>query len=104
MPSAGPGWPVWAWPVPARSAPARTGPSPPPARDLITPTTVDPPLVDGMITSDVERVAPIYLGSPHPDDYVSAVPQPPADGGTASSFQRSEERRVGKEGRSVWWR
>src|SRR5690625_7982810 len=28
---------------------------PPPARDLITPTTVDPPLVDGMITSDVER-------------------------------------------------
>ncbi|HJB09569.1 MAG TPA: hypothetical protein H9786_03400 [Candidatus Brachybacterium merdavium] len=60
---------------------------PPPARDLITPTTVDPPLVDGMITSDVERVAPIYLGSPHPDDYVSAVPQPPADGGTASSFQ-----------------
>src|SRR5690625_6351550 len=40
-----------------------------------------------MITSDVERVAPIYLGSPHPDDYVSAVPQPPADGGTASSFQ-----------------
>src|SRR5699024_11239071 len=30
MPSAGPGWPVWAWPVAARSAPARTGPSPHP--------------------------------------------------------------------------
>lgn len=60
---------------------------PPAARDLVTPTTIDPPLVDGVITSDVERVAPLYLGSPHPDDYVSAVEQPPADGGTTSSFQ-----------------
>ncbi|ATG52985.1 hypothetical protein CFK38_16765 [Brachybacterium vulturis] len=65
------------------SAGGRSGSSSP--TELTTPTTVEAEAVDGLITSEVEGVAPLYVGSP--GAYRDVVSEKPAAGGSLSSFQ-----------------
>lgn len=53
--------------------------------ELTVPVTLEADGVDGLVVSDVEGVAPLYVGSPR--KYQDAVTDKPASGGSVSSFQ-----------------
>lgn len=55
------------------------------ATELTVPSYTEPEAIEGLIASDVEGVAPLYLGTPK--EYVDAVTEVPGDGGGLSSFQ-----------------
>ncbi|MGP9538434.1 extracellular solute-binding protein [Brachybacterium sp. AOP43-C2-M15] len=55
------------------------------ASEFIPPNTVEAPAVDGLISSDVEGVPPMMIGSPK--EYFASVEEKPAAGGTLSTFQ-----------------
>ncbi|WP_058235531.1 type 2 periplasmic-binding domain-containing protein [Devriesea agamarum] len=55
------------------------------ATEFVPPKTIEPKPVEGLITSDVAGVAPMMIGSPR--TYYKAVSEPPAKGGTLSTFQ-----------------
>lgn len=55
------------------------------AQTLKVPVTVEAQQVEGLILSDVDGVAPIFVGSP--ESYHDAVSEKPASGGDLSSFQ-----------------
>ena len=53
--------------------------------ELTVPVTHEAESVEGLILSDVEGVAPLYVGSP--PEYRDVVTDKPAAGGSISSFQ-----------------
>lgn len=55
------------------------------ASEFVPPNTVEPQPVEGLQMSDVEGVAPMMIGSPK--TYYDSIAEPPAKGGTLSTFQ-----------------